>query len=116
MISLNEVEHREIRFLLEESINKKGKVLRKQVQTADKLLLAGDRLEPSPILLDIDEFDRISKFPALVLFWRAPENPIVHRRNPLLSEDLGTGLHTFGVDDCHTLHLGTFQDWIAHTI
>ena len=75
----------------------------------------GDRLEPSAQLEDVMDFDLLVP-PYLVLFWRIPETPSVHRRHPLLNPELYIGLESFSVDMLHTLHLGVFQYWCARAL
>ena len=71
-------------------------------------LEAGDRLEPSPNLQDVAEFDNITRsmLPILLCFWRASKEAKVNHRNPILCEELGTDITNFRIDTLHTLHLG----------
>ena len=65
--------HRTIRFALEDHKKKKGRVRTRRIDLVGTSLLKGDRLEPSSSLVDTSDFDALSTFPTLVLFWRAPE-------------------------------------------
>ena len=67
-------------------------------------------------MMDIARFDDQSAFPVTVLFWRAPLQPTVHRRHPILNVALGTGVGTFSLDIVHTLHLGVFQYWVLRAV
>ena len=62
------------------------------------------------------QFERLNEFPVIVLFWRSPEHPVVRRRRPLLSAEIGTSIDQFSVDVLHTLHLGIFQDCILRAL
>lgn len=79
-------------------------------------LSANDRLESSPQMADVLQFECLIEFPVIVLFWGSPEHPVVHRRHPLLSFEIGTSIDVFSVHVLHTLHLGVFQDWILRTL
>eukprot|EP00959_Pyramimonas_sp_CCMP1952_P309829 6483375-Pyramimonas_sp.AAC.1 len=74
----------------------------------------GDRLDPSPDMLDTQQFDDISEFPITLVFWRPTANERCYHRNPLLNATIGTGLHTFAIDELHALHLGVFKVYVAH--
>lgn len=77
-------------------------------------LLRGDRLEPWSGCQDILEFDRLTKFPATVLFWRKSLEGVAHHRNPIFAAF--TGIlpgSTIALDWMHTLSLGVFQTWAA---
>ena len=76
-------------------------------------LSQGFRLEPSPELPDVADFDNISQFPARVLFWAPKEESEARHRNPLLLPELGIGLQTFAIDTLHTLNLGVYQKLLA---
>eukprot|EP00959_Pyramimonas_sp_CCMP1952_P440834 9229617-Pyramimonas_sp.AAC.1 len=74
-------------------------------------LQAGDRLEATPLLPDVDAFDHIKVFPCLVTFWRQHADSRCYHRNPLLDSSIGTSLATFSLDELHCLHLGVFKNW-----
>ena len=48
------------------------------------------------------KFESLIERFVLVLFWGSPEHPLVHRRHPLLSVELGTSIDEFRVDVLHT--------------
>ena len=75
-------------------------------------MLIGDRLEPSPSLLDIAEFDLISRFPCEVLFWRTTVETLVHHRCPLFNIAIGVTTLMICIDTLHTLHLGVIKYYI----
>ena len=80
-------------------------------------LLKGDRLEPSPTLLDIDLLESVTEFGGgyTIVFWRQTLATAVKRRNPLFCEELGISPHRSMTGDwLHALSLGTFQVWIMH--
>ena len=89
----------------------KGLALNKQVPSLK--LIVGDRLEPSPKLRNTKDFDTVSKFPYLVLFWRA--GPSVHHRHPLINGTL-MSFSSFGIDVLHALHLGVYLFWCVRAI
>ena len=79
-------------------------------------LLYGDRLEPSPALLDVQQV-RSVRLPVSLTFWRQrlgkhsklPLDPVNHRCQ-LFSEVLGTSpMRSLAIDELHTLHLGVVQ-------
>ena len=63
-------------------------------------------------MADVMQFDRLTEFLVIVLFGRSPEDPVAHRRHPLLSAEIGTSIDQFSVDVLHALHSGMFQGWI----
>ena len=110
----NEAVHREVRFKLKNSTVGKGKCLASDIPELG--LREGDRLEPSATMMDTGRFDDQSTFPVIVWFWRAPLQPTVHKRHPILDVALGTGVVTFSLDILRTLHLGVFQYWILRAV
>jgi hypothetical protein len=90
---------------------KKGRVLSRDIDALG--LVAGDRLEPTFALPDIMQFDHVTVFPTLVLFWRSPPHPAVHHRHPLLDPELHIGLHSFALDALHDMHLGVFAEYCS---
>ena len=52
----------------------------------DLLLEKGDRLEPWDGCSDIAGFERLTSFPARVLFWRSSDEGISHHRNPMFRQ------------------------------
>ena len=78
------------------------------------LLEKGDRLEPWDGCPDIAAFERLSSFPAEVLFWRSSDEGMSHHRNPIYSPEIGLLPGTSSaLDWLHTLSLGVFQSWAA---
>ena len=80
-------------------------------------LKKGDRLEPWDGSPDVLQFEKLSVFPAQVLFWRSSEEGVTHHRNPLF--DRFTGMlpeNVIALDWMHTLSLGVFQSWLAHCV
>lgn len=71
-------------------------------------LRRGDRLEPSPELLDIGSaFDDLNLFPIRVVCWRSSKSHIVQHKNPFWNEAIGcTPDRHLGVDPLHTMALG----------
>ena len=105
--------HAKVRYALVSTTAGRGRHLSEDVP--ELLLQAGDRLDPQPMLQDVMDFDTLEP-PFVVCFWRTRDAPIVHRRHPLLTEELGIGLHSFSIDILHTLHLGVFQFWLAEAL
>ena len=103
-----------IRWTLIDDSTRKGRVLKDNVANILKTkgLKKGDRLEPSPQLQDVWDFEKM-EIPFLVCFWRIPppEELTVHHRHPLISQQLGTSIWSFGIDTLHGLHLGAFPAW-----
>ena len=110
----DEAVHREVRFKLKNSTVGKSKCLASDIPELG--LRERDRLKPSATILDTARFDDQSAFSVVVLFWRAPLQPTVQRRHPILNVALGTGVETFSLDILHTLHLGVFQYWILPNV
>eukprot|EP00959_Pyramimonas_sp_CCMP1952_P329455 6897377-Pyramimonas_sp.AAC.1 len=109
--------HRTIRFRLCWKKTNRGRAL--YADLPEYGLRKGDRVEPSPTLLDSADFDHLSfdKGPVLVKFWRpTPGAERCYHRNPLLDPALGTGMHTFSIDELHCLHLGVFQSWASTVV
>jgi hypothetical protein len=77
---------------------------------ADLQLLQGDRLEPSALLPNIGDYERLTP-PCRVLFWRRPNQTIATRRCPLFCPEAGLTIETLTVDPLHTLHLGVYKDF-----
>ena len=67
-------------------------------------LFAGDRLEPSPSLLDVSRFS-LTAVPFQATFWRMQDTDRVTHASPLLEIE-GFFLDQHGVDILHTWHLG----------
>ena len=108
-----------IRFNLIDDSTRKGRVLR---TTCPLIIKAGlqqyDRLEPTPQLSDVYEFETRS-IPFLVLFWRSPKDKArltIHHRHPLISKELGTNLWTLCTDTLHGLDLGVYPAWSTRVL
>ena len=71
-------------------------------------LQAGDRLEPSATVQDVGAGFDLSN-PGRATFWRIPEAPETHHRNPLVDEELGLGPDSLVVDELHALSHGVFK-------
>ena len=52
----------------------------------------------------------MQNFAVMVLPWRSPEHPMVHRRHPLRSVEIATG-----VDEC-SFDVGILQDWTPRAL
>ncbi len=96
-----------------------GRLLSSDV--AELRLLAGDRLEPASQPRDIYAFEHAG-LPFSCTFWREQRDARrrilswTHRRNPLLSESIGTSpSRTLHLDTLHTLYLGVFATF-CHTV
>jgi len=76
-------------------------------------LCVGDRLEPTPQLADVSNFDLLVTFPVNVIFWRRSLNTITLHRNPFFSEELGVSFDTLTCDALHVLSLGVYGFFIA---
>ena len=68
-------------------------------------------MEPHPQLLDVAQFDLISKFPVRVLYWRRIRETICLHRCPLFCSYLGVTQACIAIDILHTLFLGPFLSW-----
>lgn len=70
-------------------------------------LRKGDRLEPTPWMMDVAEFDDVTRFPFRAVFWRRSSETRVTFRNPLWDLDLGLQLEVLAIDILHTVYLGS---------
>lgn len=75
-------------------------------------LKAGDRVEPTPELRDVADFDSLVA-PCAVLFWRPANETHTRRRNPLFSVDMGVTLAALVVEMMHVMHLGVLQKFVS---
>ena len=106
--------HAKVRYALVSTTAGRGRHLSEDVP--ELLLQAGDRLDPQPMLQDVMDFDTLEP-PFVVCFWRTRDAPIVHRRHPLLTEELGIGLHSFSIDILHTSTWGYSSfGWRRHCV
>ena len=73
-------------------------------------LRQGDRLEPSPSLMDIGEatFDVLDVTePVWVVFWRPSAEYLTRHRNPIFDREIGVTPHrSMTIDMLHCIHLG----------
>ena len=113
VVVANEAMLRRVWFSLTPRRNKNGVCLATPIPELG--LLAGDRLEPTAGLHDVYDVVNLQT-PATLLFWRHASVPTVHRRHPLLCDELGIGMDMFTIDTLHTLHLGVFQFWLARCL
>jgi hypothetical protein len=113
--------HRQIRNALfydkrTNTIVQGGRCLR--IDLPDLNLNRGDRLEPTPTMVDIgNDFDMLCTFPVTCLFWRPTAETQTKHRNPIFAAELGTSPgQTLGVDWLHCLSLGVFKPYCSYTI
>ena len=95
----------------------RGRCLNEDVHVGGKQLRQGDRLEPFDGMPDVMEFDKITNFPTLLLFWRCGNEVIARHRNPLF-RDIDP-YDVLIIDILHGLHLGPIQTLVKtafHTI
>ena len=111
-VLLNQAIHRLISQALKYDKRKggsRGRALAYDVPAAN--LLAGDRLEPSPVLRDVSLFEDLD-LPATVTFWRCADETLTRHRNPVFDETIGvTPSRTLIVDTLHALYLGVFNSY-----
>ena len=77
-------------------------------------LRKGDRLEPTPTLLDVADFDSVAEFPYTATFWRRDAESRVRHRNPLMDSSLGLTHERLALDLLHTLFLGPALVLVGH--
>ena len=76
-------------------------------------LLAGDRLEPSPELRNIDGIFAEYASDVLCTFWRPSRATLVVHRCPLWDVALGISApRSIGIDLLHTFYLGALNSWV----
>ena len=86
-------------------------------------LVRGDRLELSPELSNVADFEKLRP-PCRVSFWRAAKDTLSRRRNPLFNARTGLDNTRLGIDVLHALSLGVYQvflmelfwDLIVHNV
>ena len=85
-----------------------GRALRRPV--AGTLLLAGDRLEPTPLFQDTSLIDGLTAddLPIKLTFWRVEQVRVKHR-NPLFNRTTGATPELIAPDQLHALNLGPLQ-------
>ena len=110
----NSAAHRDIHLLLTFNSKVKGRCVRHGYPPLG--LRASDRLESKPNMADVMRLERLIELLVIVLFWRSPEHRVVHRRQPLVSFEIGTSIDEFRVEVLHTLQLDIFQDLILRAL
>ena len=65
-------------------------------------LCTGGRLEPSPSVPDVGQFDHLndSALPKRVLFWRVSGETISHHRNPIFNASIGVTIASIALEHC----------------
>ena len=110
-------QHLALRGLLFEDRRKTGRGLCLRADYPPLALLKDDRLEPWDGCMDIEQFEKLSQFPAKVMFWRRACEGFTHHRNPMFSESVGLFPGTsLALDWLHTLSLGIFQTWCSFAL
>ena len=103
-VTLCNTTHQKIKNLLvwdRRAAGSRGRSLAGPVEEAG--LLKGDRLEPSPSLPDVGDFEGIQSFPAQVTFWRPSRSTLLHHRSPLWDRSLGIcPVRSIAIDLLHT--------------
>jgi hypothetical protein len=89
----------------------RGRALNANVDVTAPKLLQGDRLEPSPTLLDVSDFEAIVTFPVRATFWRPSHETMTRHRNPIFQRELGITPRILTVDLLHAFYLGVLQRW-----
>ena len=75
-------------------------------------LEGGDRLDPSPGLMDVHALAQVTMFPLPVVFWRQSRDTLCTHRCPLWQRELGlTPAGVLALDLLHTLFLGPMNCW-----
>ena len=100
----------------------RGRTIRRHLHLNNVMLLPGDRIVPSPIMLDTRVVDD-APLPLTVLLWRGRFDAggsctdAVVNRCPLFSEALGTSpSSSLAIDDLHTLNYGPMMRWTSAAI
>jgi hypothetical protein len=83
---------------------------------ADLGLRVNDRLEPTPNLSDVADFDDLPIGDSVV-FWRTSEESITKHRNPFFNKDLGLAPNRcLTVDTLHGWNFGPLKNWCKTAI
>ena len=82
----------------------KGRSLNANVVAGGVRLFVGDRLEPSPQLMDVSRFQSMQP-PFRVVFWRMASTQRVVHESPLMLVE-GLSMMSHGIDILHCWHLG----------
>ena len=77
-------------------------------------LQAGDRLDPSPLLRNVDLFEGLVP-PFAILFWRGGPDDRVFHESPLMGIP-GVSLQLYGVDTLHCWALGCLQSYVGFVL
>ena len=72
-------------------------------------LLAGDRLEPSHLLMDVAELETLTP-PFQLLFWRTANETLCKHRCALFNVH-GVSLYNLSLDVLHTMNLGVYKSY-----
>lgn len=114
-VTITQEQHGRIKPLLQYNTGGAGRSLLQDIPELG--LLRHDRLEPHSGLEDVAAFDKLSAFPARVLFWRRAEETRARHRNPLWEPALGVSVcDSLMIDTLHTLYLGPAQVWVVHAL
>ena len=71
----------------------------------------GDRLEPSPVLPDVGDFEQLPT-PCTITFWRPSAENISRHDNPMMQEEFGLEpTRALTIDALHALNLGVIKIW-----
>ena len=92
----------------------KGRIVAQDIPAIG--LLKGDRLEPSPTLPDIGNFEIIASYPTRVVFWRSSGDPRVKHRNPLFNRSSGISPLYIVPDLLHCWYLGLLKTFTTELI
>jgi hypothetical protein len=75
----------------------------------------GDRLEPTPAMIDVADFDSATTFPLRAVFWRRTSETAARHRAPIFSEGCGVTIEkVMAIDSLRTLSLGVFKVFVGH--
>ena len=77
-------------------------------------LQAGDRVEPTTAMPDVNLFLGLRVFPVAVLFWRPSCETIARHRNPIFKRASPTRVLT--VDVMHAINLGVMHSFCRYTV
>ena len=80
-------------------------------------LKKGDRVEPTPEVIDVYEYLEMDTAPSQIRFWRRKAETQALRRNPLLTPELGLDLaRVVAIDAMHTLCLGVHHQFVMSAL
>ena len=107
-------QHTELRAIAEydKRKNRSSRGLALDSDYAELGLRKGDRVEVCEGMIDAQDFENISDFPARVCFWRVGAETFAYHRNIIFNEETGILPHrSTALDWLHVLSLGVFQTW-----